>query len=69
MPTPRNLEVVKTESYEIDNYDYHLAIVVDGKVEFLMGCNELLASVLTAPHQVVSIEENQLSVGDSYTTP
>ena len=58
MPTPRNLEVVKTESYEIDNYDYHLAIVVDGKVEFLMGCNELLASVLIAQHQVISIELN-----------
>lgn len=69
MPTPRNIEVVKTESYEIDNYDYHLAIIVDGKVEFIMGCNELLASVLVAPHQVVSIEENDLSVGESYVTP
>jgi hypothetical protein len=68
MPTPRNLEVVKTEPYEINNYDYHLAIIVDGKVEFIMGCNELLASVLIAPHQVVSIEENDLSVGESYVT-
>jgi hypothetical protein len=69
MPIPRNLEVVKTESYEIDNYDYHLAIIVDGKVEFVLGCNELLASALAAPHEIVSIEENQLSVGDSYPTP
>jgi len=69
MPIPRNLEVVKTESYEIDNYDYHLAIIVDSKVEFVLGCNELLASALVAPHQIVSIEANQLSVGDSYTTP
>ena len=69
MPTPRNLEVIKANSYELDSYDYHLAIIVDGKVEFLMGCNELLASVLIAPHQVVSIEENQLSIGDSYPTP
>jgi len=69
MLTPRNLEVIKTEGYEFGNHEYNLAIVVDGKVEFLMGCNELLASVLTVPHQVVFIEENQLSIGDSYPTP
>jgi|688.fasta_scaffold17081_8 hypothetical protein len=69
MLTPRNLEVIKTEGYEIDNHNYKLAIVVDGTVEFVMGCNELLARVLATPHTTVFIEENQLSVGDQYTTP
>ena len=67
MPTPRSLEDIKTKGYDINNYEYKIAIAVNGVVECIMDCNELLARVIATPHQMIFIEDGQLSVGDSYT--
>lgn len=66
MPTPRSLVDIKTNGYDTSNHEYKIAIAIDGVVEVIMDCNELLARVIATPHQMIFIEDGQLSVGDSY---
>jgi len=66
MPTPRSLMDIKTKGYDASNHEYKIAIAIDGVVEVIMDCNELLARVIATPHQMIFIEDGQLSVGDSY---
>jgi ribonucleotide reductase alpha subunit len=62
----RSLEIIKKEGYDINDHSYKVAIAVNGVVECIMDCNELLARVIATPHQMIFIEDGQLSVGDSY---
>ena len=67
MKTPRKLSTLKNNEIDLTDYGYYFAFVVNGKVEYVSGTNELFARVLIDSDKIVQIEENQYDVGSTYT--
>ncbi|NDB59562.1 hypothetical protein EB001_14090 [bacterium] len=67
MKTPRELSTLKNSEIDLTDYGYNFAFIINGKVEYISGTNELFARILIDSDKIVQIEKDQYDVGSTYT--